>query len=87
MAKYSIHGGAAGMRRFEVQQMEDDRWSVSDQGRILFWYDTEEEAREAALAMASDSCVAGRQANIVISPTMTGSIHTDPQRVRRFTGM
>ena len=75
------------MRRLEVQQMEDDRWSVSEQGRILYWYDTEEEAREAALAMASDSCAVGRQANIVISPTKTGSVHTDSQGVRRFTGM
>ncbi len=70
------------MRRFEVMQMQDDRWSVVDQGRILYWYTTEEEAREAALALASSSCQSGQQAAVVVNGALTG-----PRQTQRSTRM
>jgi hypothetical protein len=48
--------GAVHMQRFEVRQDHDDRWSVSSKDRILYLYSSEEEARWAALMLASDSC-------------------------------
>jgi hypothetical protein len=74
------------MKWFEVRQEQEDLWSVSSKGRILYLYTSEEEARQAALMLASDSCQSGTQASVVIKPPER---HYSPrrQRQRRFTGM
>ena len=74
------------MQRFEVRQDHEDRWSVSSKDRILYLYSSEEEARWAALMLASDSCQSGTQASVVIKPPER-HYSLGPQRQRRFTGM
>jgi hypothetical protein len=74
------------MQWFEVRQEQEDGWSVSSNGRTLYLYSSEEEARQAALMLASDSCRSGTQASVVIKPTEPRySLY--PQRHRRFSGM
>jgi hypothetical protein len=52
------------MRRFEVRQEQEDLWSVSSKGRTLYLYSSEEEARQAALMLASDD---GKVVLLVVS--------------------
>ena len=74
------------MQRFEVRQDQEDRWSVSSEGRTLYLYTSEEEARQAALMLASQSCQSGIQASVVIEPPKPRN-SLNPQKHRRFTGM
>ncbi len=74
------------MQRFEVKQEQEDRWSVTSKGRTLYFYSSEEEARQAALMLASDSCQSGIQASVVIKPPEAHQ-SLNPQRQHRFTGM
>ena len=74
------------MQRFEVKQEQEDIWSVSSKGRTLYLYSSEEEARWAALVLASDSCQSGIQASVVIKPPER-HYSLGPQKQRRFTGM
>jgi hypothetical protein len=60
--------GATDMQRFEVFQLQEDRWLVMCQGRAIYSYTTEEEAREAALELAAISYRSGRQASTIVSP-------------------
>jgi hypothetical protein len=74
------------MQWFEVRQVQEELWSVSSQGRTLYLYSSEEEARQAALMLASDSCQSGVQASVVIKPP--GPRYSpNPQQHRRFSGM
>ena len=74
------------MRQFEVRQEQEDLWSVSSKGRTLYLYSSEEEARQAALMLASDSCQSGTQASVVIKPPERHySLYR--QRQQQFTGM
>jgi hypothetical protein len=74
------------MQWFEVRQDQEDLWSVSSNGRILYLYSSEEEARQAALMLASDSCQSGIQASVVIKPPAP-RYSRNSQRHRRFSGM
>ncbi len=74
------------MKWFEVRQEQEDLWSVSSKGRTLYLYSSEEEARQAALMLASDSCQSGIQASVVIEPPMPHHSRNHQER-RRFTGM
>ena len=74
------------MQWFEVRQEQEDLWSVSSKGRTLYLYSSEEEARQAALMLASDSCHSGTQASVIIKPPER-HYSLGPQRQRRFTGM
>ncbi len=74
------------MERFEVKQEQEDRWSVSSKGRTLYLYSSKEEASQAALMLASDSCQSGTQASVIIKPPER-HYSLGPQRQRRFTGM
>ena len=74
------------MQSFEVRQEQENLWSVSSKGRTLYLYSSEEEARQAALMLASDSCQSGTQASVVIKPPEPRH-PLGPQRQRRFTGM
>jgi hypothetical protein len=74
------------MQRFEVKQEQEDRWIVSSNSRTLYLYSSEEEARWAALMLASDSCESGTQASVIIEPPTTHHSR-NPQRKRQFTGM
>ena len=74
------------MRRFEVRKEQEDLWSVSSKGRTLYLYSSEEEARQAALMLASDSCQSGTQASVLIEPPER-HYSLGPQRQWRFTGM
>ncbi|WP_377030621.1 hypothetical protein [Microvirga arabica] len=47
------------MECFEVKQEQDDLWSVSCRGRTLSRYSSEEEARWAALMLASNRSESG----------------------------
>lgn len=68
------------MQWFEVRQEEQENlWSVSSEGRTLYLYSSEEEARRAALMLASDSCQSGTQASVVIKPPEPG-YSLSPQR-------
>jgi hypothetical protein len=74
------------MQWFEVKQEQEDLWSVSCQGRTLYLYSSEEEARGAALMLATDRCQSGTQASVVVKPPEPRySLY--PRRQRRFTGM
>jgi hypothetical protein len=74
------------MERFEVKQEQEHSWSVSTQGRVVYFYSSEEEARMAALSLASDTCQSETQATVIISPT---ELNSPPQTygAKRFTGM
>ncbi len=74
------------MQWFEVRQVQEDLWSVSSKGRTLYLYSSEDEARQAALMLASDSCHSGTQASVIIKPPER-HYSLGPQRQRRFTGM
>ena len=74
------------MQWFEVRQDQEDLWSVSSKGSTLYLYSSEEEARQAALMLASDSCQSGTQASVVIQPPRSRHF-LNPHRRRRFTGM
>jgi hypothetical protein len=74
------------MQYFEVRQDQEDLWSVSSNGRTLYLYSSEEEARQAALMLASESCQSGTQASVVIKPP--GPHYSfSREKYRRFTGM
>jgi hypothetical protein len=75
------------MECFEVKQEQEDLWSVSRQGRALYFYSSEEEARWAALMLASAKSQSGTQAMIVITPPEVSQLPQDTQKTRRFTGM
>ena len=76
------------MERFEVQQERDNLWSVSSQGRTLDLYASEEEARWAALMLASERCQSGQQASVVtISPAQLSHSGQGAAGLQRFTGM
>jgi hypothetical protein len=75
------------MERFEVQQERDNLWSVSSQGRTLHLYASEEEARWAALMLASERCQSGQQASVTISPAQLSHPGQGEARLQRFTGM
>jgi hypothetical protein len=47
------------MECFEMKQEQEDLWSVSCQGRALYFYSSEEEARWAALMLASAKSQSG----------------------------
>jgi hypothetical protein len=47
------------MQWFEVRQVHEDLWSVSSKGRTLYLYSSEDEARQAALMLASEGCHSG----------------------------
>jgi hypothetical protein len=79
--------GADNMQRFEVLQLQEDRWSVMYQGRTLYSYITEEEAREAALALATIACSSGQQASLVVSPAEQIIKSYPRNRSLHFTGM
>ena len=74
------------MERFEVRQEQEDRWCVSSQGRVLYCYFSEEEARMAALMLASDISKSGTQATVIISPAELNR-PLQNYETRRFTGM
>jgi hypothetical protein len=74
-----VAGRGTPVERFEVKQEQDDIWIVSSQGRTLYLYSSEEEARWAALILASDACENGSQAKVVISAQISHNC--------RFTGM
>jgi hypothetical protein len=74
------------MERFEVKQEQEHIWSVSSQGRVLYLYSSEEEARMAALSLASDTCQSGTQATVIISPAELNS-PLQSSGSKRFTGM
>jgi hypothetical protein len=74
------------MQYFEVRQVQEDLWSVSSKGRTLYLYSSEDEARQAALVLASNSCQTGTQASVIIKPPER-HYSLGPQRQRRFTGM
>ena len=75
------------MERFEVQQERDNLWSVSSQGRTVHLYASEEEARWAALMLASERCQSGQQASVTISPAPLRPSGPSEARLQRFTGM
>ena len=74
------------MQWFEVRQVQEDLWSVSSKGRTLYLYSSEEEARQAALMLASDSCHSGTQASVIIKPPER-HYSSGPRRQRQFSGM
>jgi hypothetical protein len=75
------------MECFEVKQEQEDLWSVSCQGRTLSLYSSEEQARWAALMLASTKSQSGTQAMVVITPPEVSQLPQDTQKTRRFTGM
>jgi hypothetical protein len=75
------------MQYFEVKQEQEGLWSVSRSGRCLNCYSTEEEARWAALLLASESCQSGIQATVTITPPELSASAQDYCEVQRFTGM
>jgi hypothetical protein len=81
------HSEAHPMERFEVKQEQEDIWSVSSQGCVLYFYPSEEEARMAALMLASDTCQSGTQATVIISPAELSNPLQSYGGTRRFTGM
>ena len=75
------------MECFEVKQEQEDLWSVSCQGRALYFYSSEEEARWAALMLASNRSQSGTQAMVVITPPEVSHFPQAGQGTQRFTGM
>jgi hypothetical protein len=75
------------MECFEVRQELEDLWSVSSNGAALYRYASEEEARWAALMLASDRCRSGTQATVVITPPEPSHMPQDARTTHRFTGM
>jgi hypothetical protein len=75
------------MECFEVKQEQEDLWSVSCQGRTLHFYSSEEEARWAALMLASNRSESGTQAMVVITPPEVSQLPLGVRGARRFTGM
>jgi len=75
------------MECFEVRQEQQDLWSVSSNGATLCRYPSEEEARWAALMLASDLCQSGTQATVVITPPELSDVPPGARSVQRFTGM
>jgi hypothetical protein len=74
------------MQYFEVRQDRDDLWSVSSRGHILYQYTSKEQARQAALMLAVDSCQSGTQASVVIQP-LGPDYSFNFEQQQRFTGM
>lgn len=79
--------GATIMQRFEVFHLQEDRWLVMCQGRAIYSYTTEEEAREAAFELAARSCNSGHQASAVISPAPLSSAASRQHPSVVFTGL
>ena len=75
------------MECFEVKQEQDDLWSVSCQGRTLYVYSSEAEARWAALMLASNRSKSGNQAMVFITPPEVSQLPQGTRGTRRFTGM
>jgi predicted sugar kinase len=74
------------MLRFEVKQEDTYYWTVSSQGRTLYSYATEKEARMAALAFARDMSATGTQASVLITPTQLKASNVS-KHAELFTGM
>jgi hypothetical protein len=75
------------LQRFVVTQDDEELWSVRQDGADLYCYPTEDEARSAALALASQATEAGAAASVVIVPrrpemTVDAAFKRSP-----FTGM
>ena len=75
------------MECFEVRQEQEDLWSVLNDGRTLYCYPSEEEARWIALMLAAESCQSGTQANVVINPPHLSQPQHGIKEAQRFTGM
>jgi hypothetical protein len=75
------------MECFEVRQEQEHPWSVSSRGQTLSVYQSEEEARWAALLLAYDRGQSGTQANVVIQPPASSHFPHEAQATQRFTGM
>jgi hypothetical protein len=75
------------MHRFQVFHLQEDRWLVMCQGRAIYSYTTEEEAREAALELAALSYNSGHQASTVSSPVELSSGASRQHPAVVFTGM
>ncbi len=75
------------MECFEVRQEQEDLWSVWNNGRTLYCYSSEEEARWTALMLAEESCQSGTQANVVINPPHLSFYKLNVKVAQRFTGM
>jgi hypothetical protein len=73
LSMLSLVIGATNMQRFKVFQLQEDRWLVMCQGRAIYSYTTEEEAREAAFELAAISYNSGHQASAVILPVPLSS--------------
>jgi hypothetical protein len=61
--------GADNMPRFDVMQLQEELWSVICQGQTVYQYTTEEEARWAALALASNVYGSGSQVPVAVTPS------------------
>jgi hypothetical protein len=79
--------GATNMQRFEVFHLQEDRWLVMCQGRAIYSYTTEEEAREAAFELTALSYNSGYQASAVILPVELSSAASRQHPAVVFTGM
>ena len=79
--------GATNMQRFEVFHLQEDRWLVMCQGRAIYSYTTEEEAREAAFELTALSYNSGHQASAVILPVELSSAASRQHPSLVFTGM
>ena len=75
------------MECFEVRQEQEDLWSILRNGHTVHVYPSEEEARWAALVLASDSCQLGIQASVVINPPHLSYRQHSFKEAQRFTGM
>jgi hypothetical protein len=67
--------GADNMPRFDVMQLQEELWSVICQGQTVCQYTTEEEARWAALALASNVYDSRSQAPIADTPSEMGDTY------------
>jgi hypothetical protein len=63
------------MLRFDVMQLQEELWSVICQGQTVYQYTTEEEARWAALALASNVYDSGSQAPVADTPPGMGDTY------------